>query len=1826
MSFLFLPYYLLNRNFVYYQHIIETIMFKKVLHSLSITLFLNCLSLAVYSQTITGVTVSFPTGVTAYCSGGSAVVVFTPASFTGTPTFTIELSSSAGSFTTPTVLGTTAASPVTVTLPTSLSTGAGYSVRVTSGVTTSAGSAAITITATPAPPMVTTPVNGCVGATSPALSATGTAVKWYTVSSGGVGSATTPTPSTAAVATFNYYTTQTVSGCESSSRANIVVNINASPAAPAITSAANYCVGGTGGSLVATGTAIKWYDASLTLISTPSVSTTSANGPTTYSASQTVSGCESAKTATTITVFALPAAPAITSAANYCVGGTGGPLVATGTAIKWYDASLAVISMPSVSTTSANGPTTYSASQTVSGCESAKTAITITVFALPAAPAATTSYVYCQNATTATALSATATSGNSLRFYTVSTGGTFVTTAPTPSTATATTLNYYVSQITALGCESPRTTITVTINATPAPPTVTSPVIYCQTYATATLTATAIGSNTLKWYTTVGGTASATAPTPTSTASGTTNYYVSQSNAFPCESPVETIAIIVNPTPAAPTATASYIYCQNDIATALSATAATGNTLRWYTVSTGGSFVTTAPTPSTTAAAVLNYYVSQITALGCESPRTAITIRINATPVAAPTTSTPILLCQGQTATALVATASTGNSVRWYTVSTSGTTISAPTPNTAVGSTTSNTYYVTQVNANNCEFAPRTAVTTTVNVTNAPAITATLPVIACQNQGTPALSSYITPAVSGFSLVYYGTDVMGGTGTGTATAPSTATLGTTSYYVVQKNLSTNCESTPRTSVSVLVNAVPSAPGVTSPVNICNNAGTSALSGSFIPGGTALWYGTNATGGTSSGASTVPSSASVGNTTYYVSQLVSGCESARAAITVTINPIPAVPSASSAVYCQNDGATAMNASPSTGNSLKWYDGAGNYTGTSAPTPNTNIGGNTTYTYKVSQVTPSPAFCESPQSTITALVNFTPAPSVSNVTYCQNSNTTPLTATPSSGGSISWYSAATGSSSSGTAPIPSSANVGVTDYYVTQRLYVSGSFGGCENIPRTLIQVNVNPQPAPPSTTTAITYCQTYPSSQLTANGTNLKWYNSFPNSALNGAPTPSTAGLAPIVYYVTQTNGFNCESNPTTINITVNATPIAPPFTNSAFCQNYPATPLLATASIMTNTVNWYGTNFTGGTASLSAPTPPTQNVGTTYYYASQITNLGCESPRSTITVLINPTPIAPTTNTNVEYCQFEATQPLTANAASGNSLKWYTFSLNPLPNAPTISTQIGGQSQFFVSQITSVGCESPKTQISYIVKDLPVIPTQLITEYLLCQFDPSLTLSAGGTALRWYYPNNTASATAPTITTGNGVVADYGVTQTVDGCESRRLLLTVKVRVTPRPVVSTEPVVFCQNATVANLSATGTDIKWYNGTRAPVSGATYGVFTQIPGTYDFYATQTDATTKCESDKAKVVAVIQPLPTATISGETSLTQGQSATLKIEFSGQGPWTYTLSNGFTGTATVNQNPTTVTITPLETTIYTVSKITNNCGDGTPLGTATINVKTSTVSTGNPNTASLCAGKTFTVPYFSSDFVPANAVFSVQISKTNIDADFKTILTQGNVSPLTATIPASTLGGNYYIRVLGSAPNISIKGQVSPVQISVRELPNATISGPASIYENETAKMTIALSGESPWTLVYSDSLAQKNTTLDLMASPYELTITAPKTNTYSVLSVTNACGNGSATSKYRLKVSPLLSVNPASSNADWIIVFPNPVQDKVIVDFGNNTFKQVATISILDGSGRLVRQQQSKQNQTEISLRDLSVGEYFLQVEQNGKIAHRKIMKIE
>ena len=359
---------------------------------------------------------------------------------------------------------TTAPTPSTITIGSTT-----YYVSQTVGCEGPRLPIVVNVSATTPAPTVTSPVNYCQNATAAPLTATGSNLLWYTVATGGTGSATAPTPSTITIGSTSYYVSQTQS-CGESLRAIIVVNVTAVPGVPTVTTPVTYCQNVTASPLTATGTNLKWYTTATggTGSTTAPTPLTTTAGSTIYYVSQSNNGCESPRASITVNVNAAPLAPAVTTPVAYCQNATATSLSATGTALLWYTvASGGTGSSTAPTPSTANtGSFNYYVSQTTSGCESPRAVIVVNVTGVPAAPTVTGPVTYCQNST-ASQLSAT---GANLKWYTTATGGTGSTTSPTPSTATAGTTAYYVSQSNNCG-EGPRAMINVAVTATPVAPT-----------------------------------------------------------------------------------------------------------------------------------------------------------------------------------------------------------------------------------------------------------------------------------------------------------------------------------------------------------------------------------------------------------------------------------------------------------------------------------------------------------------------------------------------------------------------------------------------------------------------------------------------------------------------------------------------------------------------------------------------------------------------------------------------------------------------------------------------------------------------------------------------------------------------------------------------------------------------------------------------------------------------------------------------------------------------------------------------------------------------------------------------------------------------------------------------------------------------------------------------------------------------------------------------------------------------------------------------------------------------------------------------------------
>ena len=134
---------------------------------------------------------------------------------------------------------------------------------------------------------------------------------------------------------------------------------------------------------------------------------------------------------------------------------------------------------------------------------------------------------------------------------------------------------------------------------------------------------------------------------------------------------------------------------------------------------------------------------------------------------------------------------------------------------------------------------------------------------------------------------------------------------------------------------------------------------------------------------------------------------------------------------------------------------------------------------------------------------------------------------------------------------------------------------------------------------------------------------------------------------------------------------------------------------------------------------------------------------------------------------------------------------------------------------------------------------------------------------------------------------------------------------------------------FCRNGVSRPLEATGTNLRWIdpNGVvtdqtpTPPTNNATKGG--------EAYQVYSIGPTGCVSPRNTIRLVINTNPTLGLLGSTTVNYGQSTSLSLRFTSSPPYAYTLSNGTSGVA--NDTISSVTVKPLQTTIYQVASVSN-------------------------------------------------------------------------------------------------------------------------------------------------------------------------------------------------------------------------------------------------------------------------------------------------------
>jgi gliding motility-associated-like protein len=1013
------------------------------------------------------------------------------------------------------------------------------------------------------------------------------------------------------------------------------------------------------------------------------------------------------------------------------------------------------------------------------------------------------------------------------------------TTSNTPQTITFPAAGTYIVQHTIHptgNCVSDTVRDTVIVFAPPAKPVAASPFTYCQGSTAAALSATPLAGHTLTWYNSfplTGG--SPNAPTPSTTTAGTFSYYVTQTNSTGCVSDTTKIDVVITPSIAGNTISASQTVCSGSPASTLTGTGTVSGgvagsyTYQWQQSTNNGATWTnvSGATSATYNPGILSTGTTQfrrvVTSGVCSNTSNVVNIVVETNLLNYEISATQTI-CEG-TAPALLdgqsPTGGTGTYTFQWQSSTDGANWTvipgAAAEDFQPGVLTVRTYYRRITTGGNC---PAISSVVTININPTANGNITGPASICQyNSATATFTA--TAGTAPYTVQILVTAPGGGTNTITQSIttntaaitviPANSAPGT--YTVALQSVSDNGNCVRTTGLSNLTINVTATPVITfNPAAPAICAGTPA---SLTAGGATTYAWSPATGLSSATGATVSANPTA-TTTYTVTGTTNGCDG-TGNVTVTVNPLPAKPvaTASTVAYCQNATATPLSATALSGHSLTWYTTFPLSGGSStAPTPSTANAG--TVTYYVTQ-TNSATNCVSDTTRI--VVSVTPAIAGNTIsadqTLCAGLAAAPLTGSAVTGGTntytYQWQSSADGTTwttiSGATA---ASYSPGVLPSGTTRfrRIVTSGLCSSTSNVVSVTAETSLSNYEISAAQTVCEGVTPALLVGQQPSGGTGT--YTYIWQSSTDGTSWTTIAGatgkdyqptiLSASTYFRRTTSGGNCPATSAPVLITVNPLPNGS-ITGPAGICSYDNGNIVFTSS---------------------AGTAP-------YTIQLQVTAPGGTS--STISQVINSS--APATINVVPV-----------NSAGGT----YTIQLTSISDSKGCTRTSG------LASVTIVVTAKPNVTAS-------------ASSGTICEGTSTTLTASGATSYTWSPSTGLTATTGATISANPTANATYQVIGVTNGCGDTA---DVSVAVIPRPAkpVATTGVEYCLNEPAVALSATalaGHTLTWYN--NASLTGGSTAAptpSTATAGTYTYYVTQTNSN-NCVSDTSAITVTVRPLP-------------------------------------------------------------------------------------------------------------------------------------------------------------------------------------------------------------------------------------------------------------------------------------------------------------------------------------------------------------------------
>ncbi|MEO9217703.1 MAG: gliding motility-associated C-terminal domain-containing protein [Bacteroidia bacterium] len=761
-----------------------------------------------------------------------------------------------------------------------------------------------------------------------------------------------------------------------------------------------------------------------------------------------------------------------------------------------------------------------------------------------------------------------------------------------------------------------------------------------------------------------------------------------------------------------------------------------------------------------------------------------------------------------------------------------------------------------------------------------------------------------------------------GTGNFTKTISSTTSLYAEAF--------SGCASA-RTEVKVTVTAGPAVPVITASSTLICESGPLTLSATSS-GAAVIHWSDGSTGATLN-------LTNVTTTTTYTAYATEGiCTTAKASITITVNPKPTVGATSvdPPSLC-GSGTVTFKATASAGD-IKWYNAASG--GAALSTGNTrpeNINANKTLWAEANNNGCVSANRTSITATVTAGPSILTATATPN-TFCGASNVDfKATAT---NGTITWYDNATGGNPMGGANF--TKNIATTTTYYAEAVDNTCTSG------RTAVTVTVTPSPTVSTASASpLTFCGAKDVDfKATASAGDIKWYNMATGGTVVGTNNFTQNISTSTIYYAEAVNNGCTSINRTAVSITSTATPTVNATVNPS--GNCGPTSVSFSATSSAGSIKWYDQPTTGNMVHDGSSFNETVTSTKTYY--AQANNNGCTSTRVATTITIKDLPTFSITASPSNIC--DAGQIiLTANTTASNPIvTWYKKSDNQqlFVGNPYTYTLNSSTNYDIYAVVTANGCNSDPVNIKPQLTITPKITNYSPPTQICINTSATLTATASDGDVKWYnsITGGTALSTGTSFPTpALATNATFYVEASKNGCASSPRI-TVPVNVLDVKINNTTAASRCGGG-VVTLSATSSTgngtFKWYdaatNGNKVD-EGAT--ITPTILGSTDYYVSVTD--NGCTSARVKVTAIINPLPQILTADDGKKCGPGTITLKATSTANSAinW-YTTA---TSNAVIGIGNTYVTPTINQTTTYYAEAVLNGCisATRTPV-TATIN-----------------------------------------------------------------------------------------------------------------------------------------------------------------------------------------------------------------------------------------------------------------------------------------